>query len=287
MLIRKNSKGIFMADHQTRAIGFHLRLESTIGAVAQQAIDLGLTSFQCFLVHQKTKRSVHPTEQEINQFRLLTKHFYPLVLHGAYWINIATVRPKNAKRMLHQELMWAERLGFTHYVLHPGAALGWDDKQSCLKSLAEIIEEAMEMYPKVELVLENAAHAGLTIGGNLEDFAVLNTYLHSSTLKYCIDTAHAYVYGYKLKTDDEQKEFIKTIRNTIGIDRLSLLHINDTKERFASKRDKHDVPGHGVIGCEALKHFVMRPELEQIPIIFELPPGGLAHAQELITYFST
>lgn len=275
-----------MADLQTRALGFHLRLESSIVAVAHKATELGLSSFQCFLVHQTTKKSVHPTEEEIIQFKFLTQHFYPLVLHGAYWINIATARPSNARRMLHKELMWAERLGFTHYVLHPGAALGWDDKQSCFKSLADILQEAMEMYPRVEMVLENAAHAGVTIGGNLEDFAVLNRYMTSSKLRYCIDTAHAYVYGYALKTASEQKVFIDIIQETIGIEKISLLHINDTKERFASKRDKHDIPGHGVIGLAALKSFAMHPRLQYIPIIFELPPGGLEYTHELITYFS-
>ncbi len=88
---------------------------------------------------------------------------------------------------------------------------------------------------------------------------------------FCIDTAHAYAFGYNVADEQEQDAFIDLIGKTIGFDALSLIHLNDTKELLSSKRDRHDIIGQGMIGAHHLKRFMHHPKLVSVPVLLELP----------------
>src|SRR5207244_2099203 len=88
---------------------------------------------------------------------------------------------------------------------------------------------------------------------------------------FCIDTAHAYSYGYNLVDLESQKQFIHLIEECIGFKRVVLIHLNDTQEKLGSYIDKHALLGEGKIGLEPLKHFILHPHIINIPLILELP----------------
>ena len=114
---------------------------------------------------------------------------------------------------------------------------------------------------------------------------ILSAVKYPELVKICLDTAHAYVYGYNLADEQEQENFCELVQKTVGFASIALLHLNDTVQPLGSFLDKHAVIGQGHIGQEALVRFATRPDLAQVPIILELP--ALSEDQEFEVYRQT
>lgn len=254
-----------------RAVGVHLRLVDTLLDVAHQAQQLDISIFQCFFIRQKTERYITPTKKEIDEFLALRSSFSHLYVHGSYWINIAHDTHMVARTLV-REITLAEKLQFSHLVIHPGTTKGTDDRLVGIDVIATTLNQLLKHHTQVQIVLENTAYAGMSVGSALHDFALLKTKLDKpEKIKFCIDTAHAHAYGYDVISPEGQAEFVTLLENTIGVENIVLLHVNDTKEQCGSYIDRHDVLGTGVIGAQALKRFVNHPRLAHIPLLLELP----------------
>jgi deoxyribonuclease-4 len=212
------------------------------------------------------------SDEEIETFRTdYRPHFKQLYLHGSYWINLAGIK-NNGYGSFVRELALAERLGFNHMVLHPGAATGGANRLEGIKAFAGMLNTIMTKESPVSLILENTAHGGKAIGSNLEDFALLLSMLeHPEKISFALDTGHAFVHGYDIATEVGLESFIALVATTIGLEKVVLIHLNDSIQICGSKIDQHALPGEGRIGIEMLKRFVMHPALVHVPIIIEPP----------------
>lgn len=265
-----------------REIGVHLRLTDTLLDLAEQARRLDISIFQCFLIRQSTERYITPSKKEIDDFVVMRQHFSKLYLHGSYWINIAHGTQASV-RTLTRELSLAEKLDFSYFILHPGTTKGHEDRLVGLDSIATIFNQLLKTDRKIQLVLENTAYAGMSVGSALHDFGLLRLKLDQpEKVKFCIDTAHAHAYGYDIITPEGQEEFVNLLDMTIGIENIVLLHVNDTKEQRGSFIDRHDFLGAGLIGIEALKRLVNHPRLIHIPLLLELPVMPEAELKQII-----
>ena len=255
-----------------RRIGLHMRLEDTLLATAQRAHRLGLRFFQCFFVAQATGRIIKPTDDDVAAFLAFRKqHFDELILHGSYWINLAGIN-QNTHRAFQREVTLAKRLTFTHMVLHCGSAKGALERRDGIDALARSLNELLAQEDEITILLENTAHAGLCVGSDIRDFGALRPKLkHPQKIKYCIDVAHAFLYGYDITSRGGLEEFVTLLEHEVGIENIALLHLNDSRYACGSRIDCHELPGDGAIGTEALKSFVMHPKLQQIPILIEPP----------------
>jgi len=255
-----------------RVIGLHLRLTSTLTALIEKAIRLELPLFQSFLVVQESGKLLVPDAQDVQTFiALRQKYFKDVFMHGSYWINVANIR-MNRHYNLQRELKLAHQLEYSHIILHPGSAKGAQLKSEGIDAVARVLNKIFSKTPHIRIVLENGAHGNLTVGSDLEDFkTILEKLKFPDSISFCIDTAHAHSYGYDLSSMSAQEVFIDILEETIGIERIALLHLNDTKQIRGSKVDKHEIIGDGVIGDEALKQFVLNPRIAHIPLIMELP----------------
>jgi len=262
-----------------RRIGLHMRLESTLLATAQRAHRLGLRFFQCFFVTQSTGRVIKPTDEDVTAFlRFSEEHFDELIVHGSYWINLAGVH-QNTHRAFQREASLATKLAFTHMVLHCGSAKGAFQRRDGIDAVAQSLNELVSDELDLTILLENTAHAGMCVGSDIRDFGALRPKLERpEKIKYCIDIAHAFLYGYDITTRGGLEEFVTLLETDIGIENIKLLHLNDAKHACGSRIDKHLLPGEGTIGERALKAFVMHPKLAQIPILIE--PPELTQEQE-------
>jgi deoxyribonuclease IV len=266
-----------------RTIGLHLRIGSDLSDIARQALNLGLRSFQCFLLHQKTGKHIEVTSQQTREFLSLRHQFDTLYIHGAYWINLCALRCNGSKYLFSKELSMAKRLGFTHYILHPGSAKGWDDRLDSIDYFVKTINEMMKHEHDITLVLENTAHGAKTIGSDLHDFKIIREKIdYPEKVLFCIDTAHAYAFGYDISDVEKHQEIIAFIDDVMGVDAISLIHLNDTQEERGLKLDKHVVLGEGNIGLVSLKQFVLNKQLARIPLIMELPSMEEGKQHELI-----
>lgn len=233
---------------------------------------LSVPLFQCFFIRQETGELIKFDDGDVKSFLTLRRqHFGDLYLHGSYWINLAGIKYTN-HYCLKRELHMARWLEFTHIVLHPGAAKGARNRVEGIDAMARVINATMKHEHDIKIVIENGAHGNFSVGGDLHDFQQLLTKLdHPEKILFCIDTAHAHSYGYNIIDAQPRQEFIDLLSTTIGIQRIAVLHVNDTQERRGSRNDRHEVVGKGVLGDAVLRDFVMHPLLVDIPIIMELP----------------
>jgi deoxyribonuclease-4 len=252
-------------------IGIHIRLTTTINDVIEKAIRLKIPVFQTFAVTD-TGHVIKLEQETVDSYlKLRREHFKDLYLHSSYWVNLSRNNKRSYQTFI-KELELAQKLEFTHYILHPGAAETKANRLEGIDTLANNLNTVLSEDLTTTVLLENTAHGGRSIGSNLEDFKILLDKLkHPNKVKFCLDTSHAYAYGYDISNLNELANFMDIIDRTITFDRIALIHLNDTTENLGSKIDKHRSPGHGNIGSIALKKFIQHPKLKKVPVIIELP----------------
>jgi len=255
-----------------RKIGLHVRLTSTLTDVVQKALRLELPFFQCFLLLQSTGNLIQLDDADVQSYvELRRKHFNDIYLHGSYWINLAGVR-FTKHYSLDRELALAKKLEFTHIVLHPGSAKGAKTRQEGIDAMAHVINKILRKEHTIKIVIENGAYGALSVGGDLTDFQLLLSKLEQpEKILFCIDTAHAHSFGYDIIDAASRESFIQLLDETIGIESIALLHLNDTNEKRGSQNDRHEVVGKGVLGDQVLRDFALHPRLKHIPLLLELP----------------
>jgi deoxyribonuclease-4 len=253
-------------------VGLHIRLTESFIDVVKKAQRLELPFFQTFLVLQSNAKLAKISDQEIKTF--LSEYrsdFQNLYLHGSYWVNLAGII-NNGYRSFKRELALGKKLGFTHMVIHSGVAKGAKERTEGINALAHMLNTILKTEDEMQFIIENTAHAKMAVGSDIHDFKILlNKLDHPEKIKFSIDTAHAYVYGYDVGTEDGQDEFINLVDTMVGIDNVALIHLNDSTQKRGSRIDKHAVLGQGHIGEDMLKRFVQHPKMKRIPIVLELP----------------
>lgn len=261
-------------------VGLHIRLEESLTKVAEKALRLNLKFFQTFITLMNGKY-IDLQEQDVKNFLKLRPNFSEIYLHGSYWINLCSAKGRGLQ-LLKRELEIANRLQFSHIVLHPGAAKGFETKEEGLEKLAKGLNEVLSKNNTIQIILENTTHGNMSIGGDLNEYKYLLNFLDKPEMvKFCLDSSHAYGYGYDITSNDKITEFYNLVDATIGLSNIHLIHLNDTKEKLGSKIDKHEVPGEGNIGEENLKTFVNEVG-HNLPILLEMPYQELAKEEAIL-----
>jgi deoxyribonuclease-4 len=199
-----------------------------------------------------------------------------IVVHAPYIINIGnTTNPDTfdlGVRFLKSEIERTEAIGARQIVLHPGAHVGAGEEAG-IKKIIEGLNEVLTGNEKLQIALETMAGKGSECGKSFEELAmIIDGVKHNEKLSICFDTCHIHDAGYNIVEDFDGvlSEFDKTI----GIDRLKVLHINDSKNDRGSRKDRHENIGFGKIGFDALSYIVHHPQLMSIPKILETPFVG-------------
>jgi len=271
-------------------IGLHLRLQTTLMNLVSQAHECNVTSFQFFLVVQKTQKYVRFSSKDKEEFLKVRSSFSDLYIHSSYWINPASCRKDVfdlSKRLLKKEIATAKALDIGYLVLHGGSAKGypvWQDdpegKKRGITTLASMLNSILKNEEGIQILLENGAHGKGTIGSNFEDYKVLLEYLdYPEKVRFCFDTAHAFSFGYELEPIDD---FISMLQNNIKLEHIKLIHFNDTHDKQSSMQDRHAFPGQGKIGKQLLTNFLNHPKLKKIPKIVEGPDAEPSVTKEVL-----
>jgi deoxyribonuclease IV len=272
---------------ERRLVGLHLRASHSLHALMDKADALELPIFQCFLVDAITGRLLYLSAREKRDIADRLKNYQRTYVHVSYHANAC--RP-NGLMMLRRELVLAKALGFSAAVLHPGSGKWCGDRQQAMNVLVDTLNTVLsEQTSHMPIFLENSAHGKLSIGGDVTDFGyIMSCMKFPELVRLCIDTAHAYAYGYNVADSDEQEKFITLLTDVVGVNSLALLHLNDTTQQLGGCIDRHTILGQGHIGERALRTFAQHPVLAQVPIILELPQvdeqteqAALHHARTL------
>lgn len=199
-----------------------------------------------------------------------------IVVHAPYIINIAnTVKPhvfELGVEFLQSEIERTQALGAKDIVLHPGAHVG-EGTDAGIKKIIEGLNEVLTNDNDVRIALETMAGKGSEIGRNFEEIArIIDGVENNERLSVCFDTCHTHDAGYNVKEDFDGvlNEFDKII----GVDRIKVVHVNDSKNDIGAHKDRHENIGFGYIGFDALNYIVHHDTFKEIPKILETPYIG-------------
>lgn len=226
---------------------------------------------------QNTRR--RPLEElniEAGLLHMQENNIDEIVVHAPYIINIGNSVKKETFELgvnfLRSEMERTAAIGGKQIVLHPGAHVG-EGTEKGIKQIIEGLNEVLEKDQNVQIALETMAGKGSEVGRTFDELAkIIDGVTRNEQLSICLDTCHIHDAGYNIVEDFDGvlNEFDKTI----GIDRLKVIHVNDSKNVRGAGKDRHENIGFGHIGFDALRYIVHHPQLESLPKILETPYVG-------------
>lgn len=261
-------------------IGSHVSMsgKKMLLGSSEDAVSYGSNTFMIYTgAPQNTRRK--PLEElniEAGKEHMDAHGVSDIVVHAPYIINIAnTKKPETFElgtRFLRSELDRTAALGASQIVLHPGAHVG-AGVDAGINRIIEGLNEVLTADDTVQIALETMAGKGTEIGRNFEELArIIDGVTHNEHLSICLDTCHIHDAGYDIVNDFD--EVLNTFDHIVGVDRIKVVHVNDSKNERGAGKDRHENIGFGHIGFRPLHYVVHHPQLEQLPKILETPFVG-------------
>lgn len=261
-------------------LGSHVSMSGKkmlLGA-SEEAASYGANTFMVYTgAPQNTRRKkIEDLNIEAGIKHMQENGMLEVVVHAPYIINIGnSTKPETFQLgvdFLTSEIQRTEALGAKQIVLHPGAHVGAGTEEG-IKKIIEGLNEVLTPEQNVQIALETMAGKGSECGRTFEELAAIFDGVHlNDKLSVCFDTCHTHDSGYDIINDFDGvlNEFDKLI----GINRLKVLHINDSKNERGAAKDRHENIGFGKIGFDALNYIVHHPQLMEVPKILETPYVG-------------
>lgn len=259
-------------------MGVHTSIAGGLENAPRRAREIGCDTFQMFSANPRGWRTHDPTPEECERFRAERKSsgLNPLVIHDNYLINLASADAEIQRKSVaafRRELERALALGADYLVAHPGSAKGSSPAQAIRTCIESLMEAAKGLkLDGLTVLIENTAGQGSVIGSSFEEVAeMVDGAGRELPVGACIDTAHAFAAGYPIHTETGLRKAVKDLEGTVGLERVKIIHANDSKAAFESHVDRHEHIGKGQIGEEAFSRIVRHRKLHKIPFICETP----------------
>jgi len=259
-------------------IGIHTSIANSFAGSLESASKLGCNALQIFSASPRMWPRVGARIPEMAAAEFRAKRaelgLGPVVIHANYLINLATSDPVMRVRSIqafHDEIVRGMALGADYLVVHPGSYRGKTLAQA-IRDVAQAIRQAARGVRlcgafgdlrdcRLRLLLENTSGMGAAIGSNFEELRAIIDGVPEVPLGICVDTAHAFHAGYGIHTEAGLAQTIAALDRTVGLSRVAVLHVNDSKTPFASRVDRHEHIGRGEIGLEAFRRILNHPSL--------------------------
>ena len=258
-------------------IGSHVSLkgkEMFLGS-AQQAHQLGENVFMVYTgAPQNTVRKpIDQLNATAGQEYMQDNGLKEVVVHAPYIINLGNVnKPENFKfgvEFLQSEVQRAQAIGAKQIVLHPGSHVG-AGSEAAIKQIAAGLNEVLSADQTIQIALETMAGKGTEVGKTFEELAaIIDLVDKNELLSVTFDTCHVNDAGYDVKNNFDG--VLKEFDHVIGLDRIKVIHLNDSKNPLGSHKDRHEIIGLGIIGFDALNRIAHSEVFEQLPKLLETP----------------
>ncbi len=263
--------------------GCHLSASAGNAAMVKTALSIGADTFAFFTRNPRgSKAKKEDPADAAKAVALLKAHnFGPLVAHGAYTMNLCTADPEArdfALEVLCDDLRRMAALPGNFYNFHPGSHVG-QGLETGVEYISQALKKALIPDYPVKICLETMAGKGSEIGGRFEQLKMILDAVGSGNVGVCLDTCHVYDGGYDIVNDLDG--VLAEFDRVIGLDRLWALHLNDSKNPFASHKDRHECLGQGSLGEETFRIIVNHPLLADKPMILETPNELPGYAREI------
>ncbi len=242
---------------------------------------VGCDTIQVFTKSSRQWQARPLTEAEVAAFRanLRATGIGPVVAHDCYLVNLAapegTVRQKSLAAF-RLEMERADRLGIPYLVTHPGQHLGAGEAEGALR-VAEAVNRlyAVLSEARVQILLETTAGQGSSLGYRFEQLAaILERIEQAERVGICLDTCHVFAAGYDIRSPDGYRRTLRELDACLGLGRLKVIHLNDSRNALGSRVDRHTHIGQGRLGLQAFRLLLTDPRLRRLPMILETPTDG-------------
>lgn len=209
-----------------------------------------------------------------------------IIVHAPYIINIGNTIKSNVFNLgvdfLQQEIVRTEALGSKQIVLHPGAHVGAGPEEG-IKKIIEGLNEVLSNKNDVQIALETMAGKGSEMGRTFEELAmIIDGVTNNERLSVCFDTCHVHDSGYDIVNDFDG--VLEEFDRIVGIDRIKVVHVNDSKNPMGARKDRHENIGFGHIGFDRLHNIITHDALKSVPKILETPFVGLEKTDKRAPY---
>lgn len=259
-------------------IGVHVRRGNGLVASVRRAAELGCETIQVFAANPSAWHSPEIPAQVADDFRRVAEEsdLRPVFVHTPYLLNLASPdRAIHAKSSsaLADSMRRAGALGAQYVVTHIGSHRGSGREQGIERICEAVITVFDANTSGIMLLLENSAGAGDSVGSKFEDLRAILDCIgdHGGRLGVCLDTAHLWGAGYDISDCEPADRTLGDFDSTVGLDRLRLVHLNDTHVPLGSRRDRHANIGMGNLGERAFAAIVHHPALQPLAGIIETP----------------
>ena len=267
-------------------IGCHLSAADGYVAMAKQAIEIDANTFQFFTRNPRGFKAKDIDEQDVKEFLEIIKEnkFVKILAHAPYTLNpcSADKRVRDlAKEIFIDDLKRMEYTPGNMYNFHPGSHVG-QGTDTGIKIIAETLNEVLKKEQTTTVLLETMAGKGSEIGSKFEELRqIIDLVELKDKVGVCLDTCHIYDGGYDIVNDLDN--VVKQFDSIIGLERLKAIHLNDTKNPFASHKDRHEKIGEGHLGLDAIGKVINHPKLKNLPFYLETPNEIDGYAKEIKT----
>jgi deoxyribonuclease IV len=284
-------------------LGFHVSISGGISNSIDNALKIGCSTFQIFSRNPRGWAAKPLQNEDVENFRKkLSKSKIArdsVFIHMPYLPNLSSsnsILHKKSTDTLVDELIRSSILGIHYLILHLGSH-GGKGKGSGINQLMKACNFAFDNYHKlsssatekkknnnnrakdsVTIILENSAGEKNSIASKFDELALIFDKLKSSTDRgsfgICLDTCHVFAAGYDLRTDDVVDDTLDKFNSEVGLKNLKVIHLNDSKDKLNSNRDRHEHIGLGKIGKKGLRALLKHKAVSRLPIIMETPIDG-------------
>ena len=254
-------------------IGIHASVNGGYQQALESARKLGCNAVQIFSASPRMWAGgpARIPEADAASFRARREELKlgPLVVHANYLINLAATQPMLRTRSIQafqDELVRAIALGADFLVVHPGAR-GEARMEAAISTIVDSVKQAVRRVQlgNLRILIENTAGMGSAVGSRLEEIAAIVRGLSSIGAGACLDTAHLFAAGYNIATESGLEAAISQIEQTIGLEKVYVWHVNDSKIALGGKVDRHQHIGHGKIKAAAFARILRHPKLGASP----------------------
>ncbi|HOQ10259.1 MAG TPA: deoxyribonuclease IV [Syntrophomonadaceae bacterium] len=265
-------------------IGCHLSSAKGYRHMGEEALKIGASTFQFFTRNPRGSRAKKMDPGDARALVDLTREhsFGPLIAHAPYTLNPCAADPhvrEFARMVIAEDLANLEYLPGVLYNFHPGNHVG-QGAETGIELIAQLLNETLRPEQNTLVLLETMSGKGSEVGSTFEEIAaILDRVKLQEKIGVCLDTCHIYAAGYDIVNDLE--EVLEAFDKIIGLSRLKAIHLNDSLNPLASRKDRHTNIGQGTIGLEAIVKLINHPRLRHLPFCLETPGGLPVYAEEI------
>lgn len=265
-------------------IGCHLSSSGGYMHMGREALDIGADTFQFFTRNPRGGRAKEMNIEDVTAFLALAREneFMPIVAHAPYTLNpcSADERTKEfALEVMTDDLLRMEYTPHCYYNFHPGSHVG-QGVEAGIELTAGLLNKILKPDHTTQILLETMSGKGSEIGGTFEQLRqILDKVELNEKLGVCLDTCHVHDAGYDIVNDLDG--VLCEFDRVIGLDRLKVIHLNDSKNVSGSRKDRHEKIGQGIMGITTIVNIINHPKLRHLVFILETPNELEGYAEEI------